>query len=154
MRQVAITPIVMAIKTADGQAIILDNGLDTWIRRLQGARVRGIGTGGVMAHGATATMACINTGAGNPVIAELMGGRAANAMAGITEHCATFAKIGGALCHGMTGSGMRRTSMTIKVGGMTTYTLTTSRMQCSAADLPSVGCIMTGCTAKCAMRLP
>jgi len=151
MAAVTITPIIMAIKTTDGQGIILDNGLHTWIGRLQGAGVRGIGTAGVMAHGATATMKRINTGAGYPVIGELMAGRAANAMTGITE-CGA-GKISSTLCHGVIGGGMRYIGMTIKVGRMAAYTLTTGWMRCRAAYAYSIGGAMTSSASQGAMCL-
>ena len=62
--------VVVAVKAANGQAVILDNGLDAWIGRVQSARVAGVVAGRVVAHGATAGMKGGNAICARPGVGE------------------------------------------------------------------------------------
>ena len=101
--------ISMAIQTTDGQAIILENSLDTGITRLDTG-----GPGRVMAPGATADMNGLNSG---PSVGEV-------AMAGITGRAGR--EVDSSLQDSM--GCCRVVGMTIEVGGVAAVALAASRM--------------------------
>lgn len=86
MAAMLVPAVVMAVKAADGQQVILDDPLHTRVSVLKGARIRGVIAGGVMAGTAEAKVQRIDACPGVGVAMAGVTGRRTRQIAGPGQH--------------------------------------------------------------------
>ena len=147
MAAMAGCPVGMAIQTTDGQGVILNNGLDAGIARLDIGRPARI-----VAHATTASMKSNDAIRTRPGVGEQRIGtpRPAASMTGVTER--PSGKIGSST-HQYRVGGSSMLGMTIEVSGVAGDTLTTSRLAESAANERSISGAVTHLTVEACMNL-